>query len=88
MRAPGFIGCVAEWFQGAIDAPRFAREADLAAVVDEFVGELDPAVLRDEFLEVFFDLYGVGGFGELEAAGEPKYMRINNYAGGNAKPAA
>ncbi len=58
----------------------FAGDADLAAVVDELVGELDPVVFRDYFLEVFFYVDGVGGLGEIEAAGEPKYMCVNNYA--------
>ena len=52
------------------------------------MGELDPAVLWNDFLEVELDVDWVGGFGEFEAAGEPKYMRINNYAGGDAEPAA
>ena len=52
------------------------------------MGELDPAVFWDDFLEVLLYVNGVGGFGEFEATGEPKYMRINNYAGGYAEPAA
>ncbi len=85
---PGFIHRVAELFQGAIHAAGLAGDADLAAVVDEFVGELDPVILWDDFLEVLFYVHGVGGLGEFEAAGEPKYMCVNNYAGGDAVPAA
>ena len=44
------------------------------------MGELDPAVLGDYFLEVLFYVDGVFGLGEFEAAGEPKYMCVNNYA--------
>ena len=32
----------------------------LATVVDEFVGELNPAIFEDHFHEVLF--YGCGGF--------------------------
>ena len=85
---PGFIHRVAKLFQGAIHTPRLAGDADLTAMVDEFVGELDPVVLWDYFLEVFFYVDGVGGLGEFEAAGEPKYMCINNYACGDAVPTA
>ena len=88
VRGPGLIHRVAEVFQRAIHTSGLTGYADLAAVVDEFVGELDPAVLWNDFLEVFFYLNGVGGFGEFKAAREPKYMRVNNYAGGDAKPAA
>lgn len=51
---PGFVGGVAELFQGAGGAFGFAGFADLAPVVDEFVGELDPAVLGDYFHQVLF----------------------------------
>ncbi len=80
MRTPGLIHSVAELLQCAIHTTGFAGDADLAAVVDEFVGKLDPVVFWDYFLEIFFYVDGVVGFGEFEAAGEPKYMCVNNYA--------
>lgn len=46
-------------FEGAVGAAGFARDADLAAVVDEFVAELNPTVFGDDLYEVLFDLYGV-----------------------------
>lgn len=88
MRSPGFIHSVAELLQRAIHTAGLAGDADLAAVVDEFMGKLDPVVFWNYFLEVFFYVDRVGGLCEFEAAGEPKYMCINNYAGGNAVPAA
>jgi hypothetical protein len=88
MGKPGFIHRVAQLFQRAINTAGLASDADLAAVVDEFVGELDPAVFWDDLLEVFFNVDGVGGLGEIEAAGESKYMCVNNYAGWDAVPAA
>ena len=63
MRCPGFVGGVAELFQRAIGAAGLAGYADLAAVVDEFVGELDPAVAWDDLLEVLLDFDGVFLFG-------------------------
>jgi hypothetical protein len=77
---PSFVHRVAELLKRAIHTTGLAGDADLAAVVDEFVRKLDPAVFGDYFLEVFFDVDGVRGLGELEAAGEPKYMCVNNYA--------
>lgn len=88
VRGPGFVHRAAKLFQCAIHTAWLAGDADLAAVVDEFVGKLDPVVFWDYFLQVFLDVDGVGGLGEFEAAGEPKYMCVNNYAGGDAVPAA
>lgn len=66
----------------------FARDADLAAVMDEFVGELDPAVLRDDVHEVLLDFDGVGVGGELEAAREAEHVGVDDDAGGDAVPGA
>jgi len=62
---PGFVWGVAKLLQGAGGAFGFAGFADLAAVVDEFVGELDPAVLGDYFHEVLLDC--LRGFAACEA---------------------
>ena len=88
MRSPGFIHRVAELLQCAIHTAGLAGDADLAAVVDDFVGKLDPVIFWNYFLEVFFYVDRVGGLGEVEAAGEPKYMCVNNYACGDGVPAA
>ena len=77
---PGLVGGVAEVLEGAVGAAGFAGDADLAAVVNEFVGELDPAVAGDDLLQVLFDLYGVGFFGEFEAVGEAVDVRVYDYA--------
>lgn len=45
---PGLVFGVAELFEVAAVAFRFAGFADLAAVVNNLVGEVDPAVLRDD----------------------------------------
>ncbi len=70
VRRPGLVAGVAEGFEGAVGAAGFAGQADLAAVVDELMRELDPAVLREDFDEVALDLYGLSMAGELEAARE------------------
>ena len=57
---PGFIRRVAQLLQCAIHTAGLACDADLPAMVDEFVGELDPAVLGDDFLQVGFYLDGIG----------------------------
>lgn len=88
MRAPGFVGGVAEVFEGAAFALRFARDADLATVVDELVGELNPAVFGDDLFEVLLDFDGLGVGGELEAAAEAEDVRVDDDAGGDAVPGA
>jgi hypothetical protein len=47
--APGFVGRVAEIFEGAIDAFGFAGDAQGAAVPDDLVREEDPFFTRDDF---------------------------------------
>src|SRR6185437_3553609 len=80
MAAPGFVGRVAQRFDGAIDAARFSGDADLATVVDEFVGELDPMVAGDDLHQVLLDLLWVFGLGEAEAAGDAEDVRIDDDA--------
>jgi len=75
-------------FECAALALRFACDADLAAVVDEFVGELYPAVFGDDLFEVLLDFDGLGVGGELEAAREAKDVRVDDDAGGDAVPGA
>ncbi len=77
---PGFVGGVAELFEGALGALGFAGVADGAAVVDQLVGELNPAVVRDDLHQVLFD--GLRGFaaGEAQAAGDAKDVRIDDDA--------
>ena len=75
-------------FQGAAFALGLAGDADLAAVVDELVGELDPAVLWDDAHEVLFDFDGLGVDGELEAAGEAQDVGVDDDARGDAEPGA
>ena len=68
MRTPRLVGGIAQRFEGAVGALRVARDAYLAAVVDELVGEGDPVVLRDDLHEVLLDLFGRRILRELEAA--------------------
>lgn len=75
-------------FEGAALALGFAGDADLAAVVDELVGELDPTAFGDDGLEVLLDGDGVGAGGELEASGEAENVGVDDDAGGDAVPGA
>ena len=74
--------------ESAAFALRLACDADLAAMVDEFVAELNPAVFGDDFFEVLLDFDGVGVGGELETAGEAKDVGVDHDAGGDAVPGA
>lgn len=84
MTGPGFVGGVAKGFQRAVDAARFAGDADLAPVMDHFVGELDPVVARDDLHQLLLDFLGFVGFCEAEAFGEAKYVRVDDDAFGEA----
>src|SRR5580704_7299222 len=48
LRLPGFVFRVAKLLQVAAIALGLACEADLAAVVNDLVAEIDPAVLRQD----------------------------------------
>lgn len=70
MATPGFVGGVAEGFEGAVGAAGFSGDANLSAMMDQFVGELDPVVTRDDLHELLLDFLGVSRLGETEAVGE------------------
>ena len=72
----------------AVRAFGFARVADLTAVVDELVGEVDPAILRNDEHEVAFDLDGISVGGEFKPAGEAKHVGVDDDSGGDAEPGA
>jgi hypothetical protein len=56
MRAPGFIGRKAEFFQSAVNAAGFTCDADLPSVMNQFVGEADPVILRDDPHQIALNL--------------------------------
>lgn len=88
MRGPGFVGGVALVFEGAVGAAGFARDADLAAMVDELVAELNPTVLRDDFDQVLLDLDGIVVLCQFKALGKAVDVRVDHDAGRNAVPAS
>ena len=55
-------------FERAAFALRLARDADLTAVVDELVRELNPASFGDDLFEVLLDFDWLGVGREFEAA--------------------
>lgn len=83
--APGFVGSVAEGFEGAVGTARFAGDADLASVMDEFVRELNPVILRNDLHQFLLYFFGIGRCGEAEAVGEAEHVRVNHYALGQAE---
>ena len=62
-----------------------AGVADLAAVMDELVGEVDPAVAWDYAHEFLFDFFGGFGFGEAKAAGDAEDVGVDDHALGFAE---
>ena len=55
LRMPGFVLGVAELFEIALIAFRLAGNADQAAVMNDLVGKIDPAVPRDHLHQFLFD---------------------------------
>ena len=55
-------------FKGAPLALWLARDANLSAVMDELMAELNPAVFGDDFFEVMLDLDGLGVGREFKTA--------------------
>lgn len=45
---PGFVHRVAKSFKGALHASRLSGDADLAAMMDHFMRELNPVVPGDD----------------------------------------
>ena len=67
-------------FKVAAVALGLAGVADLAAMVDELVGEGDPAVLGDDSHQFLLDLFSRLAFGQTEAAGDAVDMRVYHYS--------
>ena len=85
LRLPGFVFGVAELFEVAAVAFGFAGGADLSAVMDELVGEGDPAVLRNDPHQFLLDFLGRIAFGQSEAAADAEDVRIDDYPLGFAE---
>jgi len=79
---PGFVFGVTELFEVALVAFGFACDADLAAVVDDLVGEVDPAVLGNYLHQFLFYFLGRVAFGKGKAMGDAEDVRIDNHAFG------
>jgi len=57
-----------------------ASEADPAAVMNDLVGEADPAVTRQNLHQFPFDFFGRVGFGELKAARDAEDVGVDDDA--------
>src|SRR5579863_1056527 len=54
--APGFVGGVAEIFEGALGALWLARDAEFPPMPDDLMRKQDPLVLRDHLHQVLLNL--------------------------------
>src|ERR1700731_2827906 len=85
-RAPGLIGGMADVFQKAIHALRFARNAELASMPDNLMGEENPLLARDDAHQVLLDFLWIIVRGEFETARDAVYMSVDNYAFSDFEP--
>jgi hypothetical protein len=69
---------VAKLFQVAAVALGFAGIAYLTAMVDDLVGEADPALPRQNLHQLLFDLLRRVAFGQSEPSGNAEDVRIND----------
>ena len=73
-----FVFRIAKRFQIALEAHRFARLADFAAVPDQLMGKQDPFFLRDDLHQVLFDLLEIFVPGQIEPAGKPLDVGVHD----------
>ena len=76
---------MAELFEVTAVAFGLAGIADLAAMVDELVGEVDPAAWGDDPHQFLLDFLGRVAFGQAESAGDAEDMRVDNDSFGLAE---
>ena len=69
---------VADLFQIALDAFRFARLANAPSMPNELMRKEDPAVLRNDFHQIGFDFLGVCIFRQIQATRNTLHVRIDN----------
>ena len=84
--APGFVGGVADIFEGTVDAFGFARDAEFAAVPDDLVGEKNPFFPRDDAHQILLDFLRVIVGGEFQAAGDAVDVGVDDDAFGHFEP--
>lgn len=84
MAGPGLVFCVAKLFEDAFGAFGTTGLADTAAVMDQLVGEKNPAVLWNHAHQVLLDFLGIGIFCQIEPLGKALNMRVNDDAGSDA----
>src|SRR5579862_9390822 len=83
--APCFVPGVADIFQGALGALRFAGDAEFAAVPDDLVREQDPLLAWDNLHQVLLDLHGFVLRGQFKTARDAVNMSIDDHAFGYFK---
>lgn len=85
MAEPGFVFGVAEGFEGAVDAARLSRDADLPSVINQLVRKLDPVVAGDDSDQFLLDGLRIMGLSEAEAIGEAQNVGIDDDALGETE---
>src|SRR5712691_2433165 len=75
-----FFRARTQFIQQAFATLRLARDADLAAVVDESMRKDRPLLLRDELHQILFDLHRVVARCQSEAAGDARDVRVDDDA--------
>ena len=75
-----FVFRMAERFEIAIDASRFASDADTAAMPDQLVRELYPLVLLQNFHQILLDLFRFFVLREFQPPCESQHVRIDHHA--------
>jgi len=80
LRLPGFVFGAAELLEVAAVTFWLAGIADLTAVMDDLVGEVDPAVRREDAHQLLLHLLGRVSFGHAEAAGDAEDVGVDDDA--------
>ena len=77
---PGFVFGSAKLLQIAPVALGLARLADLAAVMDDLVREINPAALRKDSHQLLLDFLRRLAFGQAETVRDAEDVRVHNDA--------
>ncbi len=86
MRTPRLIRRVTKRLQSAVHTPRLPGHADLPAMMNQLMREIDPPVLRDNPHQIPLHLFRSRLPGQFQSPRDTHNMRINNNSRRNLKP--
>ncbi len=86
MRAPRLVGGVTQFLEGAIETSWSSGDAHLSAMMNQFVGEVDPTILRNDLHQVTLNLLRCCLLCQLKTPREAHDVCINYDANGNSIP--